>query len=423
MRDRIIVLDINKDIYKALKYKQYDNNNSLRIIVKDNDEDVDITKYNIDSYFKLPRGETLKKDCTIISNNMLEVMLTKDILSQSGMVSLEITLSDDEQVVTFFRIYLDVEGSINKDTTIILPEQMDVATEINTIKESYATKEYVDDAISDIEVGDIDLSNYATKKYVDDAISNIDIGDIDLSNYATKEYVNELEYQVDKNSDNINQILEIIDEPPTYTRPTLTTSLSSSNIRHNVSTSITITPKFTQNDAGAITSYSLTKGGNVIYTNTSASAYTDTITLSHGSSVTYSATVNYGDGVIKNTLLGIAYPSTSIKAGSISSNATVKGYALSYYGVINTNSIDNVDNLTNVLRTSKGSTLTFSMTNQRVVYMYPKSFGNLTSIKDANNFEYINSYTLSTMTLDGVEYNVYILTDAVTISGFKQIFS
>ena len=423
MRDRIIVLDINKDIHKALKYKQYDNNNSLRIIVKDNDEDVDITKYNIDSYFKLPRGETLKKDCTIISNNMLEVMLTKDILSQSGMVSLEITLSDDEQVVTFFSIYLDGVGSINKDTTIILPEQMDVATEINTIKESYATKEYVDDAISDIEVGDIDLSNYATKKYVDDAISNIEVDDIDLSNYATKEYVNELEYQVDKNSDNINQILEIIDEPPTYTRPTLTTSLSSSNIRHNVSTSITITPKFTQNDAGAITSYSLTKGGNVIYTNTSVSAYTDTITLSHGSSVTYSATVNYGDGVIKNTLLGIAYPSTSIKAGSISSNATVKGYALSYYGVINTNSIDNVNNLTNILRTSKSSTLTFNMTNQRVVYMYPKSFGNLTSIKDANNFEYINSYTLSTMTLDGVEYNVYILTDAVTISGFKQIFS
>lgn len=402
MRDRIIVLDINKDIYKALKYKQYDNNNSLRIIVKDNDEDVDITKYNIDSYFKLPRGETLKKDCVIISNNMIEVMLTKDILSQNGMVSLEITLSNYEQVVTFFRIYLDVEGSINKDTSIILPEQeqMDVAFEINTIKGLYATKEYVDDVIS-----------------------NIEIGDIDLSDYATKEYVNELEYQVDKNSDNINQILEIIDKPPTYTKPTLTTSLSSSNIRHNVSTNITITPNFTQNDAGAITSYSLAKGGNVIYSNTSASAYTDTITLSHGSSVTYSATVNYGDGVIKNTLLGIAYPSTSIKAGSISSNATVKGYALSYYGVINTNSIDNVDNLTNVLRTSKSSTLTFNMTNQRVVYMYPKSFGNLTSIKDANNFDYINSYTLTNMTLDNVEYNVYILTDAVTINGFKQIFS
>ena len=400
MRDRIIVLDINKDIYKALKYKQYDNNNSLKIIVKENDENVDITKYTIDSYFKLPRGETLKKDCVIISNNMIEVMLTKDILSQSGMVSLEITLSNNEQVVTFFRIYLDIEESINKDATIILPEQMDVASEINTIKELYATKEYVDDVIS-----------------------NIEIDGIDLSNYATKEYVDELGYQVDKNSDNINQILEIIDKPPTYTKPTLTTSLSSSNIRHNVSTSITITPNFTQNDAGAIISYSLTKDGNVIYSNTSTSAYTDTITLSHGSSVTYSATVNYGNGVVKNTLLGIAYPSTSIKEGSISSNATVKGYALSYYGVINTNSIDNVNNLTNILRTSKSSTLTFNMTNQRVVYMYPKSFGNLTSIKDANNFDYINSYTLSTMTLDGVEYNVYILTDAVTINGFKQIFS
>ena len=377
MRDRIIVLDINKDIYKVLKYKQYDNNNSLRIIVKDDEEDVDITKYNVDSYFKLPGGEILKKNCVIINNNMIEAMLTKDILSQNGAVSLEITLSNDEQIVTFFRIYLDVEESIDKSVPVILPEKMDVGAEIIAIKELY----------------------------------------------ATKEYVNELGYQVDKNSDNINQIFEIIDEPPTYTKPTLTTSLSSSNIRHNVTTSVTITPNFTQNDAGTFLSYSLAKNGNAIHYNTTANAFTDIITLSHGSSVTYSATVNYGDGVIKNTLLGIAYPSTSIKEGSISSNATVKGYALSYYGVINTNSIDNVNNLTNILRTSKSSTLTFNMTNQRVVYMYPKSFGNLTSIKDANGFEYIDSYTLSTMTLDGVEYNVYILTDAVTINGFKQIFN
>ena len=197
MRDRIIVLDINKDIFKALKYKQYDNNNTLRIIVKDNEKDVDITKYNIDSYFKLPRGETLKKDCVIISNNMIKIMLTKDVLSQSGMVSLEITLSNNEQVVTFFRIYLDIERSINKDETIILPEQMDVATEINTIKELYTTKEYVDDAISNIEIGDIDLSNYATKEYVDDAISNVDV---DLSDYVTN---GELEESLANKFDNV----------------------------------------------------------------------------------------------------------------------------------------------------------------------------------------------------------------------------
>ena len=55
--------------------------------------------------------------------------------------------------------------------------------------------------------------------------------------------------------------------------------------------------------------------------------------------------------------------------------------------------------------------------------MYPKSFGALTSIKDANNFDYINSYTRSEMTYNDVDYYVYILTDPVTITGFKQAFS
>ena len=55
--------------------------------------------------------------------------------------------------------------------------------------------------------------------------------------------------------------------------------------------------------------------------------------------------------------------------------------------------------------------------------MYPQSFGTLTSIKDANNFDYINSYTRSTLSYNGVDYYVYILTDPVTITGFKQIFN
>jgi hypothetical protein len=64
------------------------------------------------------------------------------------------------------------------------------------------------------------------------------------------------------------------------------------------------------------------------------------------------------------------------------------------------------------------------MTNQRVVYMYPKSFGNLTSIKDVNNFDYINSYTLLTITFEEIVYNVYVLTDITSMEvGFKQVFS
>jgi hypothetical protein len=155
------------------------------------------------------------------------------------------------------------------------------------------------------------------------------------------------------------------------------------------------------------------------------STYTDNILISHGSSLSYSATITYNDGPIKNTLMGIPYSSTSIKAGSISASGTIKAYALSYYGIIDTSSIteNDISSLSSRLGTNKSFTHTVNLTRQRIVYMYPQSFGTLTSIKDANNFDYINSYTRTSLTHNSVDYYVYILTDPVTITGFKQIFN
>lgn len=50
----------------------------------------------------------------------------------------------------------------------------------------YATKTYVDNAVSNIEIPEVDLSSYATKTYVDSAVSNIEIPEVDLSGYALK---------------------------------------------------------------------------------------------------------------------------------------------------------------------------------------------------------------------------------------------
>ena len=123
----------------------------------------------------------------------------------------------------------------------------------------YATKDYVQSEIEkiDINTDDIDLSNYPTKDELSDAIESIDVSE-QLKDFATKE-------EVSKNTDDINKILEIIDEPPTYVNPTLTISSSSANIQHNTQTNVVLTPRFTQNDAGAIISYSLSKGGQILY--------------------------------------------------------------------------------------------------------------------------------------------------------------
>ena len=231
--------------------------------------------------------------------------------------------------------------------------------------------------------------------------------------------------QLEKNTSDISTILDIVDTPPTYIKPTLSISLNTGTLEHNKATSVTITPNFKQNDAGSVSKYVLYKNGTEIFNNTTVSAYTDSATINHNGSISYSATATYDDGPIKNTLLGIPYPSTSIKAGSVSASGIIRAYALSYYGIINSSTIteNDISTLSSRLATSKSFTYTVDLSEQRIVYMYPQSFGTLTSIKDTNNFDYINSYTKTTLSYDSVDYYVYILTDPVTITGFKQIFN
>lgn len=71
--------------------------------------------------------------------------------------------------------------------------------------EYFATIGYVDDAIADIDIPEVDLTDYATKTYVNEAVESIDVPEVDLTDYVTKSYLtqelNEIalsgEYEVD----------------------------------------------------------------------------------------------------------------------------------------------------------------------------------------------------------------------------------
>ena len=66
-----------------------------------------------------------------------------------------------------------------------------------------------------------------------------------------------------------------------------------------------------------------------------------------------------------------------------------------------------------------------SMDYGKLCYAYPKSFGALTSIKDANNVDYINSYTRTEVTLtengNSVVYYCYLLKDAAGVSSLMLL--
>lgn len=88
-------------------------------------------------------------------------------------------------------------------------------------------------------------------------------------------------------------------------------------------------------------------------------------------------------------------------AGLSSLNRVVSFVAPTYSGVLLDSEIDetNIKTLTKYIRNKADhNNISFSPTLQRYVYVYPKSFGLLTSIKDPNNFEVIASFDQSELT-------------------------
>ena len=406
----MVVKDYESICDKKIVLYRGDKNVQIRFVIKDN-KFVVVENTYAQLLIKRPETAPIFSGISEIENNTVVLTVTGEMINELlelGTYQFQIRLYDNNLVS---RATLPpCDSCLFIEEPIIFEEDTQTPSEVNIAQVNFSTAAYsgVEEEIFD------DEGEYRKTTWLD--------GDL-----ITDSRLNKIEgaiYDINKRTkDDINLILDIIDEPPTYTKPTFNTTVSSAILEHTIATNISIQSSFTRNDAGNVISYSLSKGDTTLVQGNSIETYSDTLTLTHGQSITYTATVTYGDGEIKNTLLGVPYPSTSIKSGSLSKSVTVTGYAISYYGVVTNSVFESTDNLSRKLRTSRSDTLTFNLTNQRVLYMYPKSFGNLTSIKDANGFDYINSYTLSNVTVNDVEYNVYILTDPVTITGFKQIYS
>ena len=118
------------------------------------------------------------------------------------------------------------------------------------------------------------------------------------------------------------------------------------------------------------------------------------------------------------TLKAIAYDTRTGTPMSTSKEIQVKFIGKSYYGTVDSTVGDITESIIKALqnKTLKDTNnLTYSgitMTYGKVVYAYPAELGNLTSIMDEkNNISYTNSFTKSTVSVDGISYNVYTQTD------------
>lgn len=196
--------------------------------------------------------------------------------------------------------------------------------------------------------------------------------------------------------------------------PTTTFTASGSGVKE-VGTSVTPTLTLTISSAGTGTPVSIKfYDGSTLLDTQSYVSGTNTYTYTM-SAVTTNTTVK---GVLE-------YKKSDNTNATVEKSATYTFVMASYYGAVTTAPTDKagIIALTKNVKNTKAQTATFTLSNQRSCYCYPASFGNLTSIKDANNFEYLSSYTKTNVTVDDVSYNVYTLTDPVTASGFKQVYA
>lgn len=148
----------------------------------------------------------------------------------------------------------------------------------------------------------------------------------------------------------------------------------------------------------------------------------DTLSVNN-ESVSVSTTSKVFEGVTGNT----TYTVKAAKNGTtVQGSTNVTFVNPSYFGAVDadfTPTEDAIKTLAKSVKSTKNYTGSVSLENQKTCYAYPKSMGALTAIKDTNNFEYLQSYTRSEVTVWNETYYVYVLTDPVTIDTFKQIYS
>ena len=100
-----------------------------------------------------------------------------------------------------------------------------------------------------------------------------------------------------------------------------------------------------------------------------------------------------------------------------------------YIGIIEENDILTNELITGLTKKVEGKgskSNNYTTNNQRMVFSYPKSYGNLSKILDANSFDVTGTFTkneLAITGLDGTEQDYYVyVNNASTMTNFKMTF-
>lgn len=168
----------------------------------------------------------------------------------------------------------------------------------------------------------------------------------------------------------------------------------------------------------------LKKGDKAVQNKTTAKDSFTAIVLADGDSYTINAEASYDDGAIPVTNKGKAYAAGQIKAGKVSkTSGAITSYRNTFYGTtVNKDSLDSptiraLNKTGKALKAGDSVTIALPVGAVRVVFAYPATLRDITSVKDINglNAEIVSAFKKETITVAGagndagISYKVFTI--------------
>lgn len=220
--------------------------------------------------------------------------------------------------------------------------------------------------------------------------------------------------------------------PPTYSAPGYSISPSNQTVEAGTRVNPTVSGSFVQRDAGAISGYTLQRVDNgtaetVVDEATIVTYNQAEVMVGDGGTLKFNGVVRYADGPIKNDNLGAAYPTGSIKAGSLNASVTFTGQRKVFFGrdksAAAAQTSAEVRALPqNSMNPSNGTKLTISILagDTRVTFAYPANLREVSSVvSSALNLDVKGTFVKEVVDVEGangyneIQYKVYTYIPAI----------
>ena len=291
-------------------------------------------------------------------------------------------------------------------------------TEEELNNKGYATETYVNNKISEAQLGGggVDLSNYATLEQVDEKISQSNTLETDMT------VINSIGGISAGSNLNGMTTLEILNKlifpyvAPTYSAVGTPNGgfYEKGNNQVITNVKVTVTKK----------SEKITK--IEVFDGSTSLGYLEGVDIENGGTFNFNVNVEV-NSINKQLTVTI----TDASNNSYTTKTGTFNFIYPYYvGVCEVNDEITetlIKGLTKRIEAKGSKSISYTTNNQKMVFAYPSSYGNIVKILDPNSFDVTNTFNktaISIIGLDGTAQNYYVYTNsASTVTNFAMKFN